>query len=98
MKIEIENLISALILGMLFFITIIITLFVENGVVEKRKYIYTTPVYIPCKNADQLRRYEEIRDMAKRLAETVETNCPESLDKFLAITNIEQAVIHQIIA
>lgn len=42
--------------------------------------------------ADQPPRYEEIRDMAKRLAVTIDTNCPESREKSLAITKIEEAV------
>lgn len=69
-----------------------VIIFIYDGDVEKRKCTYTTPAYIPCHNADQFRRYEEIRDMAIRLAMVVEKNCPDSKDKFIALTNIEKAV------
>jgi hypothetical protein len=37
-------------------------------------------------------KYEEIRDTAKNLAEVINELCPESREKSLAVTNLEQAV------
>lgn len=42
---------------------------------------------------DQPARYEQIRSMAKEFATLVEAACPESREKSLAITNLEQAVM-----
>jgi hypothetical protein len=36
--------------------------------------------------------YQEIRDVAKKLACTIDTLCPESREKSLALTNLQQAV------
>ena len=43
--------------------------------------------------ADQPQRYEAIRAKARELAELIEKNCPDSREKSLAHTNIEQAVM-----
>ena len=40
----------------------------------------------------QAERYQEIRDSARELAELIEGECPESREKSLAVTNLEQAV------
>lgn len=37
-------------------------------------------------------KYTALRDKAKELAEMVEEMCPESREKALAFTNIEQAI------
>jgi hypothetical protein len=37
--------------------------------------------------------YQAIRDMAKMMATIIENTCPESREKSLAITNLEQAVM-----
>ena len=42
---------------------------------------------------DQPARYEALRKMAKDFAKAVEDFCPESREKSLAITNIQQAVM-----
>ena len=42
---------------------------------------------------DQQKRYERIRDEARCLAHTVHYLCPDSREKSLAITNLEQAVM-----
>ena len=43
--------------------------------------------------ATQPLRYETIRDTAKTLAYTINDNCPDSREKSLAITNLQQAVM-----
>lgn len=42
---------------------------------------------------DQTTRYESIRDWAKELAYNIERNCPDSREKSLALTNLQQAVM-----
>ena len=42
---------------------------------------------------DQASRYENIRAHAKNLAEFLDENCPESREKSLALTNLQQAVM-----
>lgn len=42
---------------------------------------------------DQLHRYETIRAMAKKLAEYIVEQTPESREQSLAITHLEQAVM-----
>ena len=37
--------------------------------------------------------YQAIRDMAKMMATIIENTCPESREKSLAFTNLEQAVM-----
>lgn len=39
----------------------------------------------------QVAKYEEIRETAKKLAYTIECLCPNSREKALARTNLEQA-------
>lgn len=68
-----------------------IIIFLADGDVEKRKHIYKTPALIQLRNEEQLRRYEEIKNMAKKLADIVETNCPDSIEKSKSIDNIEKA-------
>lgn len=41
----------------------------------------------------QAEKYETIRSIAKTLAEFVDEVCPESREKSLAFTNLEQAVM-----
>ena len=41
----------------------------------------------------QPKRYEEIRAFARNLAVTIEQCCPESREKSLAMTNVQQAVM-----
>jgi hypothetical protein len=43
--------------------------------------------------ADQPRRYEELRHQAKILARTILTMCPESREKSLAITSLQQTIM-----
>lgn len=40
----------------------------------------------------QPEKYEAIRNKAKELAELIDTECPNSREKSLAITNLEQVV------
>ncbi len=42
---------------------------------------------------DQSERYEAIREKAKQLARKINEDCPESREKSLALTNLEQAVM-----
>lgn len=42
---------------------------------------------------NQPKRYEEIRNEAKVLARTIQGACPESREKSLALTNLQQAVM-----
>jgi len=48
--------------------------------------------YHPPKN-DQVKRYEEIRDHAKELALHIDNDCPDSREKSLAMTKLEEAVM-----
>lgn len=43
--------------------------------------------------ADQPQRYEQIRADAKVLAHTIQECCPESREKSLALTNLQQTVM-----
>jgi len=42
---------------------------------------------------NQPQRYEDIRNEAKVLAKTIQRACPESREKSLAFTHIQQAVM-----
>jgi hypothetical protein len=42
---------------------------------------------------DQPKRYEILRGMGKELANTINLLCPDSREKSLAITNLEQAIM-----
>jgi hypothetical protein len=42
---------------------------------------------------DQADRYQEIRAVARTLAECIVTNCPESRERSVALTNLQQAVM-----
>lgn len=42
---------------------------------------------------DQISRYEVIREKAKELALHIWHSCPDSYEKSLAITNLQQAVM-----
>ena len=42
---------------------------------------------------NQAIRYEELRKKARELAEKVIMDCPDSREKSLAITNIQQAIM-----
>ena len=42
---------------------------------------------------DQAERYERLRERAKSLASEIQTDCPESREKALALTNLQQAVM-----
>jgi hypothetical protein len=41
----------------------------------------------------QLQRYQDLRDLAKNLALVIDGFCPESREKSLAFTNLQQAVM-----
>lgn len=43
--------------------------------------------------ANQAERYSFIRQLAHELAKTINQDCPESREKALAITNLQQAVM-----
>jgi len=43
--------------------------------------------------ADQPQRYEAIRHSAKALAQMIQKSCPESREKALALTNLQQSVM-----
>lgn len=42
---------------------------------------------------DQLPRYEEIRSVARLLAQVIEKHCPPSREKSLAVTHLQSAVM-----
>jgi hypothetical protein len=42
---------------------------------------------------DQVVRYHDLRAGARNLADEINTTCPESREKSLAITHLEQAVM-----
>jgi hypothetical protein len=54
--------------------------------------LHTRFTYHPPKG-DQPVRYERIRAHGKALAELVDEECPESREKSLALTHIEEAVM-----
>ena len=58
----------------------------SNPEIEKR-FSYHPP------KDDQPALYQAIRDMAKMLATIIDNTCPESREKSLAFTNLEQAVM-----
>lgn len=43
--------------------------------------------------ADQPQRYETLRELARQLAHGINELCPESREKSLAITNLQQCVM-----
>lgn len=42
---------------------------------------------------DQPQRYEVLRKLAKAMAHTIQATCPESREKALALTNLQQTVM-----
>lgn len=58
----------------------------DNQAIEKN-YSYHAP------KDDQPERYEKIRFKAKMLAAYINENCPESREKSLAFTKLEEAVM-----
>jgi len=52
----------------------------------KNRFTYHAP------KGDQAKRYEEIRDYAHGCASLVNGQCPESREKSLALTHLEEAV------
>ena len=50
-------------------------------------YTYHAP------KGDQQERYEDIREKARELAELIERGCPDSREKSLAHTKLEEAVM-----
>ena len=52
-----------------------------------KKFTYHQP------HGDQPERYEQIRDSARVLAILVENLCPESRERSLAITKLEESVM-----
>lgn len=57
-----------------------------NATVE-RNFTYHPP------KDDQPQRYEKLRDKAKKLARWVTKNCPESRERSLALTKLEESVM-----
>lgn len=47
----------------------------------------------PPKDAIDIGTYEAIREQAKRFAALIDTACPDSREKSLAFTNLEQALM-----
>lgn len=52
-----------------------------------KRFTYHAP------KGNQVARYTLLRDTAKLLATTIQTECPDSREKSLAITKIEEAVM-----
>lgn len=44
-------------------------------------------------HGDQNQRYVELREQARELALKIHTRCPESRERSLAITNLEQSIM-----
>lgn len=44
-------------------------------------------------HGDQVDRYQQIREGAKRLAELIFAFCPESRERLLALTSVQQAAM-----
>lgn len=44
-------------------------------------------------NNNQIHRYGELRGQAKKTAELINRNCPESREKALAMTKLEEAIM-----
>jgi hypothetical protein len=53
----------------------------------ERRFTYHAP------KSSQPARYERIRNAAKNLAYLIDQACPDSREKSLALTNLEQAVM-----
>jgi len=64
----------------------------NRRVTMDRKEIDIRFTYHPPKG-DQATRYEQIRDVAKLLAHRINVMCPDSREKSLAITSLEEAVM-----
>ena len=43
--------------------------------------------------SEQLPKYKAIRAMAKELAELIQNECPDSQERAVALTNVQQAVM-----
>ena len=52
-----------------------------------RTFTYHKPV------GDQQERYQRIRDKAKELAKVLTHDCPDSRERSVALTNLQQAVM-----
>ena len=50
-------------------------------------FTYHAPV------GDQVERYQDLRDQAKAMAYMIQRACPESREKSLAITSLQQAIM-----
>jgi len=59
----------------------------KNNPVLENSYSYHAP------KGDQTQRYEALRSKAKELAIMIDEMCPNSREKSLANTNLEQAVM-----
>ena len=59
---------------------------------KDRNFVEKTFVYYAPKN-DHAQRYERLRAEAKSLAELICKSCPESREKSLALTNLQQTVM-----
>ena len=57
-----------------------------------KEQIDNTFTYHAPKN-DQTERYQRIREWAKELATVISRDCPESREKSLALTNLQQSVM-----
>ncbi len=42
---------------------------------------------------DQTQRYEALRNLAKTMATLIQESCPESREKALALTNLQQSIM-----
>ena len=50
-------------------------------------FTYHTP------QGNQAERYTDLRDAARKIAQIIQLSCPESREKSLAITNLQQSVM-----
>lgn len=50
-------------------------------------------VYHPPKNEDQVSRHKHVRFSGWEMARAIDSQCPESREKSLALTKIEEAIM-----
>lgn len=53
----------------------------------QRTFTYNKPF------GDQPQRYENIRNHARAMAEVIDSHCPDSREKSIALTNLQQTVM-----
>ena len=60
---------------------------------EETKHRIGTNVVYHSPDSDQIARYSDLRNQAGELAHLINHHCPDSREKSLALTNLEQTVM-----